>query len=288
MSIKNMCLNYKSAVVGVFLLALTGCSATFTYNNIGWLSAFWIDDYVDLSKQQSKQAKDLIKKSRDWHRKTQLPLYRQDLLALQKLLDEDPSEQALLTYFQGFKTHWQSLVMYVRDDLIELAIGLSTEQREEFVAVIAEDITTESDEYNEQTPTQREQDRLERQLDTYKQWLGKLSEQQVSLITQANSEFQATFLLRQAYKQTRLDKFKQVFFDSQLSRDQFISQLSAVITEREVFMSDELIRLDAENSKRYARLLVSLRATLTAKQRQHANAEFSDMLEDIEQLINDE
>jgi hypothetical protein len=53
-------------------------------------------------------------------------------------------------------------------------------------------------------------------------------------------------------------------------------------------MSDELIRLDAENSKRYARLLVSLRATLTAKQRQHANAEFSDMLEDIEQLINDE
>ena len=83
----------------------------------------------------------------------------------------------------------------------------------------------------------------------------------------------------------RFDKLKQVFFDPQLSREQFISQLSMVITEREAFMSDELIRLDANNAKHYVQLLINLRATITAKQLKHANAEFADMLKDIEQLI---
>ena len=141
------------------------------------------------------------------------------------------------------------------------------------------------EQFNEQTELERKQERLERQLDTYKDWLGPLDDQQIALISQANSEFQSTFLLWQAYKQARLDKLKQVFFDPQLSREQFISQLSMVITEREAFMSDELIRLDANNAKHYVQLLINLRATITAKQLKHANAEFADMLKDIEQLI---
>ena len=275
-------------MIGVLLIALSGCSATFTYNNIGWLSAFWIDDYVDLTKQQSKQAKALIKQSRDWHRKTQLPLYRQDLLSLQELLINTPSEHALLAHFQGAKAHWQALVLYIKDDLIELALTLSAQQRQEFVDAIAKDMADDVAEFNEQTASERKQERLERQLDTYEDWLGDVDEQQVALISQANNDFQSTFLLWQSYKQTRLDKLKQVFFDPQLSREQFISQLSAVITEREAFMSDELLRLDANNSKRYVQLLINLRATITAKQLKHANAEFADMLKDIDQLITDD
>lgn len=281
----NMILKCRIAVIGALLIALSGCSASFTYNNIGWLSAFWIDDYVDLTKQQSKQAKALIKQSRDWHRKTQLPLYRQDLLSLQKLLINNPSKQALLSHFQGAKVHWQSLVLYVKDDLVALAMSLSAQQRQEFVDAIAKDMADDVEQFNEQTELERKQERLERQLDTYKDWLGPLDDQQIALISQANSEFQSTFLLWQAYKQARLDKLKQVFFDPQLSREQFISQLSMVITEREAFMSDELIRLDANNAKHYVQLLINLRATITAKQLKHANAEFADMLKDIEQLI---
>ena len=167
-------------MIGVLLIALSGCSATFTYNNIGWLSAFWIDDYVDLTKQQGKQAKTLIKQSRDWHRKTQLPLYRQDLLSLQELLINNPSEQALLSHFQGAKAHWQSLVLYVKDDLIALALSLSAEQRQEFVDAIAKDMADDVAEFNEQTESERQQERLERQLDTYKDWLGPLAEPQIA------------------------------------------------------------------------------------------------------------
>lgn len=283
-----MILKCRIALIGGLLIALSGCSATFTYNNIGWLSAFWIDDYVDLSKQQSKQAKALIKQSRDWHRKTQLPLYRQDLLSLQELLINNPSEHALLAHFQGAKAHWQALVLYIKDDLIELALTLSAQQRQEFVDAIAKDMAEDVAEFNEQTASERKQERLERQLDTYKDWLGPLDEQQVALISKANNEFQSTFLLWQSYKQARLDKLKQVFFDPQLSREQFISQLSAVITERDAFMSDELLRLDANNAKRYVQLLINLRATITAKQLKHANAEFADMLKDIDQLIADD
>ncbi|MEI8703759.1 hypothetical protein [Pseudoalteromonas sp. B62] len=52
---------FKHVGVAISMLFLCSCSASFTYNNLSWLSSFWVDDYVDLNKQQNKQLKKLSK-----------------------------------------------------------------------------------------------------------------------------------------------------------------------------------------------------------------------------------
>ncbi|XQF91780.1 hypothetical protein ACOBV8_20245 (plasmid) [Pseudoalteromonas espejiana] len=51
---------FPRALVVLSMLFLCSCSASFTYNNLTWLSSFWVDDYIDLNKQQNKQLKVLL------------------------------------------------------------------------------------------------------------------------------------------------------------------------------------------------------------------------------------
>ena len=86
------------------LLGIAGCSPSFTYNNLGWLSGFWIDDYVDLNSEQADKFKHIVQTSRDWHRETQLPLYKRDLEHLKSLLDKNVSHDELKTHFLSCQT----------------------------------------------------------------------------------------------------------------------------------------------------------------------------------------
>ncbi|MGO2365873.1 MAG: DUF6279 family lipoprotein [Pseudoalteromonas sp.] len=286
MLFKNSKLNIKKYVVGSLLLLLSGCSASFTYNNVGWLSSFWIDDYVDLNKQQSKTVKAVIKKTRNWHRKTQLPLYKQDLINLQQLLLKGPEQGELITHFEQAKQHWQVLVAHVNDDLIDIAITLDESQKNTFTQAIAEQMDEQLEEFNEQTTQQRREERLKEQLERYEDWLGKLTSAQVELITNANAQFNSTFLLWHSYKQARLDKLKQVFTKSAIDDDKFCKQLAHIILEREAFMSPKLVELDKQNLARYAGLLVALRSTLSDKQINQANEKFAEMIKEIDDLMN--
>lgn len=287
MLFKNSKLNIKKCVLGSLLLLLSGCSASFTYNNIGWLSSFWIDDYVDLNKQQSKTVKTLIKETRDWHRQTQLPLYRQDLINLQQLLLNNPNQGQLIAHFEQAKQHWQALVMHVKDDLVDVALTLDESQKSEFTKAIAEQMDEQLEEFNEKTTQERLEDRLDEQLETYEDWLGKLTSPQVALITNANAQFNSTFMLWHSYKQARLEKLKNVFSQPEVSNEAFSEQLAYIIIEREAFMSAELIELDKQNLARYASLLVALRQTLSDQQINKANEKFAEMIEEIDELMND-
>lgn len=280
-------LNLQKGILLAILLLLGGCSASFTYNNIGWLSGFWIDDYVDLNKQQSKTVKALIKDTRDWHRETQLPLYKQDLIHFQTLLAGSPTEQALLTHFNNAKEHWQIFVNKIAEPLIRVAKTLNTQQRQQFIESISKNMLEEQQEFTDQTSVERSEARLEEQLDTYEDWIGKLSQSQVALITVANNEHISTFSLWQRYKQARLDALSNIFNNSLLTDSEFNQQMAHVIKERQAFMSAELIDTEQQNLARYVKLLVDLKGTLTTNQLDHADKKFSEMIEDIDDLLKD-
>lgn len=284
---KNNKLNFRNTLLVALIVFLSGCSATFTYNNIGWLSGFWIDDYIDLNKQQSKIMKSLVKDTRDWHRESQLPLYKTDLIHLETLLNNSPTEQALIEHFNRSSGHWQTLVNHIAMPLIEVAKTLDDKQRTHLISTIRDDMNEEQEEYDKQTDRERSDSRLKKQIDTYKEWLGKLSKQQVTLISIANDNYVSRFNLWQSYKTTRLEALITVFDDPAITPPVFEQNMMHIITDREAFMSDELIALNKQNRAQYARLLVSLREILTEKQIKHAQDKFSDMIEEIDDLIAD-
>jgi hypothetical protein len=269
------------------LLFIASCSTSFAYNNLGWLSSFWVDDYVDLNKSQSKQLKAIINDTRDWHREVELPKYKADLLDLRQLLNNEADTAQLMEKITQVKQHWRNLLLHTSDPLIELAMTLTPSQRNEMVENIREKINEEIQEHTSLTKDEHLQQRLERQLDYYKQWLGKLTSEQQTLISQANSAHTSTSNLWYDYKLTRLAALEALFSQQILSEAEFTRQLRTIITEREQYMSNELLELNEQNLKAYAQLLLKLNKTLSTKQLAHVDEEFADLVGTVNELLTE-
>ncbi|CAI89406.1 DUF6279 family lipoprotein [Pseudoalteromonas translucida] len=275
------------AMVVISFVLLASCSTSFAYNNLPWLSSFWVDDYIDLNSSQAKQLKIIIKQTRNWHRQVELPKYKQDLIKLQKTFNSEFNISDLTQQVTVAKLHWSNLLIQVKAPLIELAKTLSTKQQQELVTNIQANLADELKQYQEQTTQQLSEERLKEQLSYYKDWLGKLTKQQTQLITVANEQYINTFVLWQCYKQNRLNALQQAFSYELRNVEQFEQQMSIIITDREYFISEELAAKNQANLMAHVNLLVSLNSTLSDKQRRHVNKHFAELIETVDDLIAD-
>ncbi|HSM21366.1 MAG TPA: DUF6279 family lipoprotein [Rubrivivax sp.] len=86
----------KSAIIGLLVLRLAACrSVRLGYGNGPLLAWWWLDGYVDFSREHAPLAKQGIDRWFEWHRATQLPGYA-DLLAAaaQEVLEPVTAAQA--------------------------------------------------------------------------------------------------------------------------------------------------------------------------------------------------
>ena len=66
----------------VFAFVLAGCSANrFLYNRADTFVRWAIDDYVDLTREQQKRFDADLDEVLDWHRRDELPLYREFIVS---------------------------------------------------------------------------------------------------------------------------------------------------------------------------------------------------------------
>jgi hypothetical protein len=66
----------KAVIIGALLVLMAGCSAVrLGYSNGPTLAWWWLDGYVDFSREQSSRAKQAIDRWFEWHRSTQLTGY---------------------------------------------------------------------------------------------------------------------------------------------------------------------------------------------------------------------
>ena len=76
-------------LVGLLSVVLGGCSALrVAYNTGPQLAWWWLDGYVDFSREQTPQVKASIDRWFEWHRQTQLPGYAALLAAAQTRITE--------------------------------------------------------------------------------------------------------------------------------------------------------------------------------------------------------
>lgn len=59
----------------LLVLLLGGCGGNFIYNQLDWLIPWWMDDYVDLSRDQKKDLKARLQPLLQWHREEELRNY---------------------------------------------------------------------------------------------------------------------------------------------------------------------------------------------------------------------
>jgi hypothetical protein len=79
----------RAAIAIATLLLMSGCSIVrLGYDHAPLLTWWWLDSYVDFSREQAPHAKQAIHQWFDWHRSAQIPEYADWLAAIRSQIDE--------------------------------------------------------------------------------------------------------------------------------------------------------------------------------------------------------
>jgi hypothetical protein len=171
------------SVLLVLAFVLAGCSANrFLYNRADTFVRWAIDDYVDLTSEQQKQFDSDLDGLLDWHRRDELPLYREFIVSSLDALEGGVTINEAVLISEAIDESANRLQVKLVNLLLKSAEGLTDGQIQGFL----DELDRQQEEYalerlvrDDITYADDAADSLQR---LAKQLLGRLNDQQKALI----------------------------------------------------------------------------------------------------------
>ena len=170
-------MSVRSICTLVFTLLLSGCGTQFAYNNLTLITPWYVDDYIDLDRQQKAVFKAHLKTLHEWHRSSELPIYREILLEIQTELEADVLDtQAISQQFLKLRTRWEAIILKSTPAIVEISQSLTDEQRTSFFQAL--------EERNEKRLAEMDstQEHLQESVERIEKWMGALSPDQIDQV----------------------------------------------------------------------------------------------------------
>jgi hypothetical protein len=283
-------MKYRLIVLLFVVACLSGCSSKMAYNNADWLAQWYIDDYVDLSREQNHHLERELESVLEWHRETQLLPYRQQLVVLTNDLDNLPiSEQVWLNHVNKIADHWQRVRRELSLRAAKLAPQLNQNQVNYLFTKLAENNKERLDDFNEKTLAEYRADRLERLLNTLENYLGTVNKQQQDyadmFVEQAKITEQEWFdskvKLQVAMKEVFVSRAK-TELTTELSTE-LTNALFKIMDNPDQFKSATLLASYPHNRQLLLSMLYKISTSLDKDQVRYLTDEINDVI----QLIDD-
>ncbi len=212
------------------LMLLEACSSTtFVYNRLDFILPWYLDDYVDLNRDQKTLLDELLKPFLHWHRVEELPQYVEILREIEQGLDRTVTPGMIGQIFSEFEQAWLRLEDEVLDWVFELGADLSNQQIEEFMTVLQEQQKEYEEEYLDRSDDEYLEDSYDNFLDSLQDYLGRLDESQRASLREASSklgrmdvlwlEERATWLANMAVLLERAPGWQQKLRDLKAARE---------------------------------------------------------------------
>ena len=172
-------------LIALMLLAATvlaGCSANrFIYNRADTFVRWIVDDYVDLNRDQQVAFDTHLQQFLGWHRRDELPQYRQFIVSSRHALGDGVTLQEAVAISESIEAAADRMQIRLVDLLLLSAEGLSDRQIQDFLTEVdrqQEDYATKRLTRDEQTYYQDSSDSL---AGLAKRLMGRLSKEQKAL-----------------------------------------------------------------------------------------------------------
>lgn len=173
----------KTAIIGVLVLVLSGCSALrLVYGNGQQLAWWWLDGYIDFASDQAPRAKGAIDRLFEWHRATQLADYTATLAALQTTVVEQTTP--------ALACQWQRRLRDLVEPTLERSLalgaelvpGLGEDQLKHLEQRFAKNLQEMKRDFLQTTPEERRKAAFKRTVDRMEQLYGNLGDAQRQVI----------------------------------------------------------------------------------------------------------
>src|SRR4051812_29544299 len=102
------------AIVIFLACSLVGCSLLYSYRNIERYIRWSLDDYIAWDSTQETQLRSRLAAQLAWHQKTQLPRYRDWLVAIDRTVDNDIDATQLTQAADQLEAFWQDTAAHLQ------------------------------------------------------------------------------------------------------------------------------------------------------------------------------
>ena len=177
------------SVLLVLAFVLAGCSANrFLYNRADTFVRWAIDDYVDLTREQQKRFDADLDELLDWHRRDELPLYREFIVSSLDALDGGVTIDEAVLISDAIDEAANRLQVKLVDLLLVSAEGLTDDQIQGFLG----ELDRQQEEYAEERLVRDDIKYADDAADSLqglaKRLLGRLNDDQKALIQSRSAE----------------------------------------------------------------------------------------------------
>jgi len=273
-----MLLQWKRWIIGASLLlgllALGGCTAVqFTYNQGTWLAHWWLDRYANFTADQSRQVKAALADWFAWHRRTQLPVYADELRRAQALVDSTPTPAQVCALLDGWRGHLQRALAQGVPAAAALAPGFSAPQLAQVARHQASTLADARKTYLQPVAAERLDARLTRSREGFERLYGPLEPAQTQLLRGllAEAPFDAERWLaeRQARQQALLQQW-QGWTRTSASPALVEADLRRLLAESQRPSAPEALARQHRNNEANCQTITQVHLASSPAQRRHA------------------
>lgn len=273
-----------------FALLLGACSAIrIGYNNADTLIVFSLDDYLDLSSEQSDLARERAGALMNWHRSTQLRDYAQVIDAARARLGGPVTAAEVLAFNETFNNRLAAVGDRAAPELAQLALTLSPSQLDRLATKLTSDTSKARRELVKFAGRETIDDRVKRYAERVDDWFGSVSPAQREVLRAAVLQRPAAaewWIEERERRQRELVRVLRRIQSEQPSaavaagwlRDYFAELRSSSDAQRRAKM-DEFRRSNAE-------LIATLINSASPAQRAHLSAKLAAYAEDFSALAD--
>lgn len=270
-------------LVSTLALVLAGC-ATFVYKRLDWLAVWYVNGLVSLDESQESLLRAVVRDTLEWHRATQLPLYRAYLAQLDLDTDAAMPAELVARRYEEMVALWDPLVRRMADDLAPLLGSFTAEQRDELMASLEEDNEEIWQQYAGSTPEVRRKRQTKTTIRVIQRFMGRLTDAQKELLgvhLAGLHDLAEAWLTRRRAWQTRL---REVLEENASDVTLLRAAVQDLALRPEQFDPPEYRRLAADNRHMVFAMLADLSASMTPVQRERMGRKLREYADDLDAL----
>lgn len=274
----------KAVLLVVLLFGLTACSTKFSYHFLDWAIGWELDDYVSLDKNQQKVVDGLIDKFVLWHQSEELGHYVAQLTEVEQQIQTNTLTPALWAeHVTLAKRHWFRLFEFALPEMLPIISSLTDEQVKQILTQSRKDEQELIKEFAGKTPEQLQQEADENLIEQFDDWLGSVTDEQKTLIHQYNQQRLSTLDMWLDYRHEWLRQFE-VALGQRSDIPLLTERLTLLMTRPDELKSEKYRTILRQNTEAFGGLLLTINASLSAKQSKHFYKKLNKLIQDLREL----
>lgn len=265
------------------VLLLAGCMASFAYNRLDWLIPWWVDGYVDLTRDQRQLLKEQLAPTLDWHREEELAHY----VVLLDRIEAGLSGPVDSAWVQARINEMLEAARRVEDQMISVALDfgatISDEQMQEFLDALREQQEEYEQDAAKLSDEEYAEDDYENLVSVMKRFLGRLMPEQKAILHDAAFQLQR-------FDRTWLEDRRRWLerIDPLLQREPGWQQaIRDAHTKRRENRTPEYMARFEHNLDIVAQATANVLNGMSERQLKHARKEIGKIRKKIQKLIHD-